>query len=104
MNRPAAHPCFRGPVTDKAKSSSALLESVLEFTARAELRHGHRRNLDFLARLGVAARARLALGLGEGAKADEGDVFTLLDALLDRVETGVQNRLGVHLGRPRRLR
>ena len=48
--------------------------------------------------MGIAAAASLALGLGEGAEANQGDVLAFLHALLDGVEGRIQHVLSVNLG------
>jgi len=79
-------------------SRDALLNGVFELAASAELRHSHGWDFDFLASLWVTASAGFALGLGEGAEADEGDIVALLHALLDGVESGVDHGFRVNLG------
>lgn len=75
-----------------------LFQGVFEFTAWAKLRHSHGWDFDFLAGLWVAAHTSLALGLGEGSETDQGDIITLLHALLDGIKSCIQNIFCVHLG------
>ncbi len=79
-----------------------LAQRIFELFACAETRNRHGWDLDFFAGLRIAACASLALGLGEGAEANESDIFALLDALFDRVERGIENLFNARF-RERRL-
>src|SRR5438045_2541683 len=74
------------------------LDGVFEFTARTEFRNRHGWDLDLFASLRITADAGFALRLGEGAETDQSDVFTLLHALLDGVQSGVEDAFSVNFG------
>ena len=80
------------------ESISRFLHGFLEVGGGGEADDAAGRNLDFLARVRVAADAGGAFGGAEGAEADETDVFALGDGFDDDFSVGVDEGGHVVLG------
>ena len=70
---------------------------ILERLASRESRNLRRRDLDFFIRARVTARACSAAAQLEGAEADEGDVFTLLEGVLHCFDQALERLASVGL-------
>src|SRR5881397_1532411 len=81
-----------------AEPLAALIERVLERLAGLELRRLGGRDLDGLARLGVAAGARLARRDGERAEAGDVHLVAVAEGGDDIVEHHVDGPLGLPFG------
>src|SRR5262245_28968419 len=80
---------------------AAIVDEVLQFLARLEVRHFLRRHVHLLARLRIAPLARLAPPQPETAKAAQLDLLAAMQRIDDGLEHGIDDDLGMLLGEVR---
>src|SRR5882672_11217739 len=90
-------PCGR---QSENRASALLVQGVLEHLRTPEREHAAGGNLDLLARLRVAADARLLLAHDEVAETRELDLLSALQRVLHRVEYHLDDLGGFLLGEP----
>src|SRR3546814_16795956 len=74
---------------------SSDVQALAHFLAGLEIRNALGRDIDRVARAGIAALAGVAVARGEGAKAPQFDAAAILQLIDDRIEEGAHHQLDI---------